>query len=79
MIVEFLLEANYELAEAAGRYDAENPGVGIEFISELRHAVELIADINDKRRGCLSAPSVPDARESVLKWRGRTARRPLCL
>jgi len=46
MRVEFLLEANSELILAADRYDAENPGVGIDFISEVRHAVELILDNN---------------------------------
>lgn len=46
MRVEFLVEADYELTEAADRYDAENPGVGIDFISEVRHAVELIVDNN---------------------------------
>ena len=34
MRVEFLLEANSELILAADRYDAENPRVGIDFISE---------------------------------------------
>jgi len=42
MKTEFLLAARLELEEAIAYYDAELPGLGLEFSDEVEHALERI-------------------------------------
>jgi plasmid stabilization system protein ParE len=42
--VTFLPEARRELTDATGYYERERPGLGLDFLSEIRHGIDLVSD-----------------------------------
>jgi plasmid stabilization system protein ParE len=61
MVVEFLAPAQEELEEAAAYYDSQRPGLGAQFLEEVKHTIERIqqypqawSHISKRTRRCLT-------------------------
>lgn len=59
--VEFAPQVESDLAEAAGWYEARQPGLGDEFVEEIIKVWETLAE--DPLRGCRRHPS------KTIRWR----------